>query len=389
MGKLKKKIDYILKHNLLIQKIYKVVLSNLFVLIGYFVKVDDKLILFNSHGRKYNDSPKSIYLYMKNNKEYKNYKFIWALDEPDKYEELDCDKIKMDTFGYFIAALKSKFWVSCVNIERGLNFKKKETVYLNTWHGVPLKYVGNSINERKDYDFSNIDLFCYSGDYEIDIYKKAFNIKPESLLLSGMPRNDQLYKKNKKDEYKEKLGLPKNKKIILYAPTWRDSKDSGDNYELDPPINLEIWEKELSSDFIVLLRTHSYTDKLVGVKCNDFIRDFTDYPDINDLMIASDILISDYSATIFDYSILEKPILLFAYDIEEYSRKRGLYLDIEKEFVNSVYKNEIELIKYIKVMDYKEECRKSKEIKTKYMKVGGNATQKCVEALFGYKQLED
>ena len=87
------------------------------------------------------------------------------------------------------------------------------------------------------------------------------------------------------------MGIPEGKKVILYAPTWRDSSDLGKNYDMSVPINWETWRKELADDYVLLIRTHPLTTKLLNVKFDDFIRYFSDYPDVNDLMIAADIMI--------------------------------------------------------------------------------------------------
>lgn len=384
MGNIRSRIDYILKHNLIIQRVYKVVMSMFFRFIGIFIHTDEKLILFNALGRRYNDSPRAIFEHMIENDEYKEYKFVWALDEPEKYEIPYCSKVKMDTIKYFLTALKSKYWISCVNIERGLNFKKKDTIYLNTWHGTPLKLIGNAVEGRKDFDFSHIDLFCYAGKYEEDIYRRDFKISESSLIFTGLPRNDELYhvSKNQILNYKKVLGIPEDKKVILYAPTWRDSLDGGKSYSIKPPINFQFWQNELQEEYVLLLRTHAYTNEILGVEFNEFVRDVSLYPEINHLLMVADILISDYSATIFDYSILERPIICFGYDYEEYSKERGLYIDLETELPNGVVRTEKEVLEKIKTMDYEIECNKTANFKNKYIEVGGDATKMCVNALF-------
>ncbi|WP_218962756.1 CDP-glycerol glycerophosphotransferase family protein [Fredinandcohnia onubensis] len=383
MGSIRSRIDYILKHNLIIQKLYKLLMSTIFKLIGNFIKTDEKMILFNGHGRKYNDSPREIYEYIIRSNKYNDYKFVWALDEPEKYDIPHSIKIKMDTFKYFMTALKAKYWVSCVNIERGLHFKKKQTIYLNSWHGTPLKLIGNAVSGRKDFDFSSIDIFCYSGDYEKEIYKRDFNVSEDSLFLSGLPRNDALYHVSSKviNKYKGLLNIPEDKKVILYAPTWRDSTDNGKSYVIDPPIDINSLQKELQDDYVLLLRTHSYTNKLMGIQFNNFVRDFSAYPEINHLLIIADVLVSDYSATIFDYAILERPIICFGYDYFQYKNDRGFYIDLEKELPSGVIKTQEELVNKIKTMDYQNECQKTEQFKNKYLKIGGNATEMCVRKL--------
>ena len=179
------------------------------------------------------------------------------------------------------------------------------------------------------------------------------------------------------------MGLPLDKKIILYAPTWRDSTDHGATYAIKPPINTKYWEEQLKDEYIVLFRTHGYTNKLLGVEFNDVIRDYSAYPSINDLLKVSDILISDYSATMTDYSILERPVLCFAYDYEQYKSERGLYIDFDKGMPSGVLKTEDEVLDHIKNLDYEKECRKTKEmIKNRISYYGGHATEKCLELLF-------
>ena len=210
-------------------------------------------------------------------------------------------------------------------------------------------------------------------------------MREEALIPTGLPRNDELYKMDEEMicAIKERLGLPLSKKIILYAPTWRDSTDNGATYSIKPPIDTKKWEKELGDEYIVLFRTHGYTNKLLGIEFNETIRDYSAYPDINDLFAVSDILISDYSASMADYSILERPILCFAYDYEQYREERGLYLDYEKEMPSGILKTEDDVLRYIKMMDYKEECKKTKEmIKDRITYYGCHATETCLKRLF-------
>lgn len=388
MKGLRARTDYILKHNLMMQKSYKVIMSFVFKTISIFIPINDKMILFSAHGRRYNDSPKAIYQKMINDSMYNGYEFVWALDDPNKYDIPGGSKVKMDTIKYFITALKAKYWITCVNIERGLHFKKKQTIYLNTWHGTPLKLIGNAVTGRKDFDFSSVDIFCAAGKYEKEIYKRDFNVLEDNILLSGLPRNDELY--NVLDEqianYKRLLNIPADKKVILYAPTWRDSTDNGKSYSIRPPINIDYWKNELQDEYVLLLRTHAYTNEVLGIEFDEFARDFSSYPDINQLLIVADILISDYSATIFDYSILERPIICFGYDYHEYMKDRGFYLDLEEEIPNGVIRTQEKVIEKILTLDYRNECKKTSDFKNKYLNTSGNATVQCIDLLFKSKK---
>ena len=148
------RLDYILKHNRIINSFFRSTLSAVMKTLGVFIPIDKKMILFSGHGRKYNDSPRAIYEYMIAHDEYKDYTYVWALEDPDNVDiPGPALKIKADTFEYFKTSLKAKYWITCVNIERSLKYKKKDCVYLNTWHGVAFNCIGNAAGGRNDYDF--------------------------------------------------------------------------------------------------------------------------------------------------------------------------------------------------------------------------------------------
>ena len=383
----KARLDYWLKHNRTLYRLFNATVSAGMKFIGLFFPIDNNLILFSGLSRKYNDSPRAIYEYMIQHPRYSRYKYVWALEDPDGVDiPGPAKKIKTDTPNYFITSLKAKFWIACVNIERGLHYKKKGCIYLNTWHGCSINHCGNAVPGRKDFDFGNVDYVCYESDYHKEILMRDFLAREEALIPTGLPRNDTLYNVTNDEiiSLKIALGLPLDKKLILYVPTWRDSNDNGRTYAIKPPINVAYWEQELSDEYVVLLRTHAYTNKLLGIEFNNFIRDFTTYPKINDLFKVCDILISDYSSCIADFSILERPIICFAYDYEYYCHVRGLYLDMETAMPSGIKRTEEEVISQIKSMNYDDECKKSKEmIKDRITNIGGHATQICVEQMFG------
>lgn len=381
------RLDYILKHNYTINRIFNFIVSNAMKFIGIFIKVDENMVVFSGHSRKYNDSPKTLYEYMLAHPDkYGKYKCVWALEDPDNVDIPGNPlKVKADTISYFISTLKAKYWVTCVNIERSLHYKKSSCRYLNTWHGTPFKHVGNDAGVRKDYDFRSVNYFCYASEYEKEIYIRAFRTLEEAMIPAGLPRNDELYRVTNEEivDIKKKLGLPVNRKIILYAPTWRESTDSGRTCAIKPPIDVLKWEHELKDEYIVLFRMHAYTNTLLGIEFNDTLRDYSSYPNVNDLFKVADILISDYSASMADYAILERPVLCFTYDYEQYRDERGLYIDYAKDMPSGILKTEDEVLNYIKTMDYEKECGKTRRmIKEKLIHIGGHATEICVEKLF-------
>lgn len=382
------RLDYWLKHNYAFYKLFNVTASACMRVWGWFVPMDDKMIIFSAHSRKYNDSPRTIYEYMYGKPQFKDYKYVWALEDPENVDVPGpAIKVKADTPAYFKLTLKAKYWITCVNIERSLHYKKKKCIYLNTWHGTAFNTIGNEAGGRKDYDFSNIDYFCYESEFQKKHCMAAFNTREDAMIPTGYPRNDTLYYVTPEEvkSLKEKMGLPLDKKIILYAPTWRDSTDNGKTCAIKPPIDVKYWEQRLKDDYIVLFRTHAYTNKLLGVEFNGVIRNYSTYPVVNDLFKVADVLISDYSSCVTDYCILERPIICFAYDYEEYKAARGLNIDFETEMPSGIKKTEQEVIDYLLTMDYDDECKKTKALKDKYTYIGGHATEICVEKMFGTK----
>ena len=133
-----------------------------------------------------------------------------------------------------------------------------------------------------------------------------------------------------------------------------------------------------------MLRTHPYTTRLMNVIFDDFVLDYTDYPVVNDLLIAADILISDYSSINLDFCITEKPMICFGYDYDTYKNGRGFYYDLEEEMPNGVMRSEDEVIKHLRELDYKLDCQKTADFKRRHCEYGdGHATVECINTVFG------
>lgn len=383
---MKSRIEYLIKHYSWIQVLYRYSLSIFFRVMGLFIKKDPNLVLYNSMiGRSNYDSPKAIFDYLVSHSQYSNLKHVWAFNDPDNAEGYDgAQKIKMDSLKYFITALKAGYWITNVNIERGLKFKKKGTKYINTWHGLSFNTIGNDVPGRHDYDSRDVDLICYESEYHKKILIQALGANEKSMLPSGLPRNDELYNVTNDAilSLKKELGLPLDKKIIMYAPTWRDSDNGGKSFSIAPPINFDKWCNIIGDEYVIILRTHHLTTKLMNVTFNDFVRDFSTYPRINDLFKVTDILISDYSACMADFSILERPIICFGYDYDSYKKERGFYLDIPNELPIEFFRDSYQMLQFIKKLDFYKEAEKAKVLKQKFTNIGGNATEICVNALF-------
>lgn len=386
--RVKDKLMNIVKTSPGIRKAYSELGSAFLRFVGAFVIQDDKLILFNSFGgKKYDDSPKVVYEFMRVDRRFADYKFVWAFHEPGNFDVPGATVIKTDTLHYFITAMKARAWITNSGIERGMSFKKKGTVYLNTWHGTPIKYMGADalrIQPSKmpecRYDRQNAQ-----SKFEADIFSRVYNIPSERMLICGYPRNDILTRNDTETQkkMKKKLGIQQDKKVLLYAPTFREyERDSARYCVLKPPVNFEKWKAALGDGYVVLMRCHYEVAKLLNDGIDgDFVLDVSDYSTLNDLMLAADVLISDYSSIIFDFAILDRPIVLYTYDFDTYKEKRGMYIDVREELPGGSV-SEDELLHIIKTLDSKKAVDRVHAFRCKYVTAYGQATKDTVDTLW-------
>lgn len=380
---MKSNVANAIKYNKILYSIYYNLFNAILRLLRVFIRIDNKLIFINSYGgRKYDDSPKEISTAILEDPRFTDYKIKWAFHEPSKYNINGVEKVKTDTIYYFITALKSRVWITNSSFERGLKFKNTNTIYFNTWHGTPLKKMGSDIVGDKSFhaDESGFDIMMSQGSYETEIFSRVYNIPNKNFLEVGLPRNDVLanYTDDQRTSIRNSLGLPSNKLVVLYCPTFREyEKDKDYGVVMAPPMDLKKWAESLSDNYVLLVRAHYEVSKVMSITDNDFVRDMTSYPCLNDLLIASDILVSDYSSVFFDYSITNKPMLHFAYDYDKYALVRGVYFDIREKLNGG--SNEDELIELLLHLDMKEESKRSKEFRSEFVNYYGNATKSAVD----------
>jgi CDP-glycerol glycerophosphotransferase len=211
----------------------------------------------------------------------------------------------------------------------------------------------------------------------------------------GYPRNDILYTPDKNERtvaLKKKLGIPLDKKTVLYAPTWRDDEYYGKGeYKFALKMDLHRFKEVLGKDYVILLRTHYYiADSLDTTGLEDFAYNLSKYNDISELYLISDLLITDYSSVFFDYANLRRPILFYTYDLEKYrDMLRGFYLNIETDMPGPLLYTEDEVLDAIRNID-----KISKEYRERYDIFykrfchldDGNASRRIVERVFGKEQ---
>lgn len=391
---MKEKLKNFIKYNKIIYKIYYFTMSFVIRIYGLFIKIDNNLILINSFGgKRYDDSPRIIYEYLISHKEYDKYNIIWALDNTNIEIPGRAKKVRNDTIDYFKVALKAKYWITNSSLERGLNFKKSKTIELNTWHGTTLKAMGSDNKKNKSFKgHMSCNILLAINEREAKYFSKGFGVPIENMYICGLPRNDELIEKTKEEkekirnEFIKEKKLTTNKKIILYAPTFREYININNLNTLKNPIDFKKWKAEIGDKYIILFRAHYETAKIMNFEPdNEFIYDVSKYENLNELMIVSDILISDYSSIINDWALLGKPIIDYAYDLEEYKKQRGVVESVWKEVPNVLEKEE-EVLKLLKNIDYKQESKKTEEFCNTIGNRLENSTKRAIEKLFNYKK---
>ena len=340
-----------------------------------FCKIDEKLVYFITFsGRGYSDSPKAMYEYMLTAPEYKDFRFIWCFQDPDKYSFLlqndRTSLVKFRTKEDNKALRQAKYWISNYRMLNN-QYPRKGQVYLQCWHGTPLKRLGydilesdnamNSLAEIKEKYRTDAEKFSYllsPSPFATAKFATAWNLNETGqrykIIEEGYPRNDKLITTSAKDREKIRKALGvEGKKVILYAPTWRDNQHtSGQGYTYKTEVDFDRLQRELGDEYVMLFRAHYLVANSFDFeRYAGFVKDVSSYPDINDLYIAADILVTDYSSVFFDYANLKKPVIFYMYDLEHYANEmRGFYISLD-ELPGPIVKEEDGLIDEIRKCD--------------------------------------
>lgn len=312
------------------------------------IRPNDKQILFISYsGRQYSDTPKEAYLQLKNDPNFKDFKMIWAFNRPVDFNDSELEyKVNANSPLFFFYLLRSKYWIANSSIDRLIPFKHSKHVYIQFWHGIPMKTLGPQEKGlaplvRNWYNKVSFDYLFVYGDYDAGKLIEVFP-KTKKIINKGQLRKKSYERQSDKnvDSIKSDLGIDVNKPVLLYVPTWR-------GYESTQQTKLSSsFLKELSQDYNVLYRGHYFS----GTKLNSEVISVDNFS-LYKLFRVADIMVTDYSSVFFDFSELLKPIYLFQPDIDEYREKRGLYLSNEDIQLPVAY-SEDELRRLLKNKEY-------------------------------------
>jgi CDP-glycerol glycerophosphotransferase len=233
--------------------------------------------------------------------------------------------------------------------------KRAGTTYLQTWHGTPLKRIHWDVLwapegrlERLQRDVDRWDRLISPNRASTDILRGAFHYDRE-LLETGYPRNDVLSRPERDDvraRVRDELGIADGTTAVLYTPTWRDDvvfPEGGKPFEIGLDVNG--FADALGADHCLLLRLHYMLKDRLEAPSHPSVRDVCTWPEVSELYLAADVLVTDYSSTMFDFAVTGRPMLFLTPDLEDYAtRLRGFYFDFEAEAPGPLLRSTAELV---------------------------------------------
>ncbi len=358
--------------------------------------IKEKTVLYEAyHGRSISGNCYAIFLKLVQDKDFKDYHHVWVINDisDPMVEELkrnyqNVSFTSVDSNHYLKYLATSKYLINDTSFPFYF-VKRDEQIYINTWHGTPLKTLGLDIKNRGMSTHKNIQRNLLHSDYLISpnqfTYEKLLKSHDIFEIYAGKVADigTDLTLKTNGEEVRKTLNIPLDKKVILYAPTWRGTvgkENDTSQVLLDEVMAIQ---KSMGDDYIVLLKSHYFTFEYFKINKLDHLC-VPNWYDTNKLLAAVDILITDYSSIFFDFLPLKKPVLFYMIDHKEYEAERGFYLDIDN-LPGPVCENLNELIDKLQNVDILK--KEFSEQYDKYLKEfcyndDGQASKRLVDMIF-------
>ncbi|NHC24550.1 CDP-glycerol glycerophosphotransferase family protein [Nocardioides sp. IC4_145] len=309
-------------------------------------------IVWNSFHGRFSDNPRALWEQVHDRP---GHEHVWLADQahlaafPDGVTTVDIDspaaRGALESADLLIANTHTEVeWT-----------KPAGTTYVQTWHGTPLKRIHRDVLwapegrlDRLDHDVAKWDLLLSPNAVSTPRLRGAFGYDGE-VLESGYPRNDLLSLPAAREvgaRVRAELGIPGSATVVLYTPTWRDDEAfAEDRPEVALRLDVERFAATLGPDQVLLVRAHNMVTGRSRIAATPGVHDVSYHPDVRDLYCAADVLVTDYSSTMFDFAITGRPILHYAYDLERFQDSvRGFYFDLLPEAPGPVLRTEDELL---------------------------------------------
>ncbi|CAM5438458.1 hypothetical protein SAVIM338S_02597 [Streptomyces avidinii] len=326
-------------------------------------------VVFESHmGKQYSDSPKAIYEELVRSGV--PFEAIWSYagGKPTGFPK-EATLVRRWSWPYLRALAQAEYWVDNQGFPLALA-KRPGTTYIQTWHGSALKRMGfheprtkaqgRAGQDRFQAAVDRFDHFLIRSEHDARTLAKGFRLRDEVLLRTGYPRNDALVAAHRSEAdsgervrgpLAGEFGIDPEKKVLLYAPTFRANADGAvEGFEF--PFDVEEFADRLGDRFTLLVRTHYLNSVTLPASVAGRVIDVSKHHDITPLLALADGLITDYSSVMFDYAVLDRPMLFFAYDYEKYATDiRGTYFDLKEKAPGPVVATADELLQAVAAFD--------------------------------------
>lgn len=320
-------------------------------------------VLFDAFkGTQYSDSPRAVHEELVRRRV--PLEHLWVVRDDQVEVPATARPVRMWSPEWYEALATSRYIVANNHLPDWFR-KRQDQVVVQTWHGTPLKKIGHDIEavhfadqrylERVETEVQNWDMLVSPNSFSTPILQRAFRF-PGEMVECGYPRNDILRRpgtERRAAQVRQRIGLPPGKRVILYAPTWRDDQFyAPGKYKFDFRIDLNDARARLGRDHVLLVRRHPNVVDPVPGAGDGFVFDVSDYPDMADLSLITDVMITDYSSLMFDFVNTGRPILFFTYDLEHYrDTLRGFYFDFEKSAPGPLVSESSDLITAVRQVD--------------------------------------
>ncbi|MFJ9035462.1 CDP-glycerol glycerophosphotransferase family protein [Streptomyces sp. NPDC102406] len=299
-------------------------------------------VVYESHmGTSYGDSPRAVHEELVARR--RGARAIWSYATSPEGFPRDARLVRRWSWRYLWALARAEWWVDNQGFPHALD-KPRHTTYLQTWHGSAYKRMGfDEIRhktqnapqrERLARAVDRFDHFLVRSEHDVRTLARAYRIPEERLLRVGYPRNDRLVAARARDEREGRfprpapaaaLGIPDHRTVVLYAPTFRGAPK---NRKVRLPLDVRAFAERFGDTHVLLVRAHYMEAATLPVTPPGTVLDVSAHHDVSELLCLTDVLVTDYSSIMFDYALLDRPLVHFAPDLDAYTADRGSYFDL-------------------------------------------------------------
>ncbi|GAA4852321.1 bifunctional glycosyltransferase family 2 protein/CDP-glycerol:glycerophosphate glycerophosphotransferase [Kitasatospora terrestris] len=357
----------------------------------------DTVVYYTGRRSRYAGSPRAIHEELV--RRGTPVRHLWASDDLQADLPQTAEPLRRWSPEWYEALATAKYVVTSSHLPEFFTRRPGQQV-VQTWHGTPLKQIGHDFEkvwftdaeylEHLDREVPHWSLLLSQNEVSTPVLRRAFKYEG-TVLESGYPRNDVLFAADREktaEQVRERLGLPEGKKVVLYAPTYReDRRRPQDGYQLDLRIDLAAAKDALGEDQVLLVRGHELVCARVPEAGDGYVWDVTSYPDMAELLLITDVLVTDYSSVMFDFAVTGRPMVFFTYDLEHYrDNLRGFTFDLTAQAPGPMVGDSAELIAALGRVEadaaaHREAYRAFREA---YCSLeDGHASERVVDAMLG------